>query len=243
MTAGRMLVVVDRITFHKTYQRLDLMYQFTRFLHYPVQRAASSILIWGGLPLLLTLGFLHPVAAQQSQSKVIRDSERDALLNAARSAREGISGENVSPELLQSQALVISQLKMMLSGNRQAAGSSNDDLNLRESGNRTDRQSEKDPHGVSNASAGNGTRDVEASDSITLEPHHDLKDAVWGHLPSREQNDLLRAYSESYLPGYESQVRRYFDLLARLRSAAKPNLENGQGDSSQSRVLDDQGSR
>ncbi|QDT35212.1 hypothetical protein [Thalassoglobus polymorphus] len=54
-----------------------------------------------------------------------------------------------------------------------------------------------------------------------------LVDSVWGHLPEQERNDLLRTYSESYLPGYEERVRRYFEQLAKLRrrdQAEKPAL-------------------
>ena len=37
---------------------------------------------------------------------------------------------------------------------------------------------------------------------------------VWGHLPPREQEALFRSLSDSFLPEYESQIRRYYEALA-----------------------------
>ena len=51
-----------------------------------------------------------------------------------------------------------------------------------------------------------------------LNQRENFADAVWGHLPLEERNDLLRTYSESYLPGYEKRVQRYFEQLAKLQS-------------------------
>lgn len=42
----------------------------------------------------------------------------------------------------------------------------------------------------------------------------DLADAVWGHLPRHERDELIRTFNERYLPKYDAWVRRYFELLA-----------------------------
>ncbi len=37
---------------------------------------------------------------------------------------------------------------------------------------------------------------------------------VWGHLPRREQESLLRSLSDNFLPEYEAQIKRYYEALA-----------------------------
>lgn len=44
-----------------------------------------------------------------------------------------------------------------------------------------------------------------------------LGNSVWGHLPIRERNELIRTYSDAFPAGYEEQVRRYFKELAKLK--------------------------
>lgn len=44
-----------------------------------------------------------------------------------------------------------------------------------------------------------------------------LGNSVWGHLPIRERNELIRSYSDAFPAGYEEQVRRYFEELAKLK--------------------------
>lgn len=46
-----------------------------------------------------------------------------------------------------------------------------------------------------------------------------LGDAVWGHLPERIREELYRSFSETYAPGYESMVSRYFEKLAAPESS------------------------
>lgn len=51
------------------------------------------------------------------------------------------------------------------------------------------------------------------ADSSTLAPKT-RTNSVWGHLPPRQQESLLRSLSDSFLPGYESQIKRYYEALA-----------------------------
>jgi hypothetical protein len=62
------------------------------------------------------------------------------------------------------------------------------------------------------------TRDEpEPAESAPLPDRPGLADAVWGHLPPREREELLRTFNERYLPRYDSWVRRYFEALAEER--------------------------
>lgn len=69
-------------------------------------------------------------------------------------------------------------------------------------------------NGAGEASATN-TQSNQSGEPLQL--REKLADAVWGHLPPQERNDLIRTYSESYLPEYEDQVRNYFEKLAKLK--------------------------
>ncbi len=41
-----------------------------------------------------------------------------------------------------------------------------------------------------------------------------LTDAVWGHLPPQEQQELIRTFNETFVPEYEEQIRKYFENLS-----------------------------
>lgn len=66
-----------------------------------------------------------------------------------------------------------------------------------------------------------------ATESLPHFGREQLADAVWGHLPPIERQELLQSYSEAFLPGYEDQVRRYFERLARLRQSTPPRQPLG----------------
>lgn len=46
-----------------------------------------------------------------------------------------------------------------------------------------------------------------------------LSTAAWGHLPPKVREQMRSAFSEEYLPEYDALVRRYYEALARRRSA------------------------
>jgi hypothetical protein len=45
--------------------------------------------------------------------------------------------------------------------------------------------------------------------------------SVWGHLPPRQQESLLRSLSDRFLPEYESQIKRYYEALAEGQNSKK----------------------
>ena len=76
---------------------------------------------------------------------------------------------------------------------------------------------------ASQASPGSGPPEVEPDRSLTTpERRRVLADAVWGHLPPREREELMRTFSERFLPKYEEQVRRYFEALSRRDNPSEP---------------------
>lgn len=47
-----------------------------------------------------------------------------------------------------------------------------------------------------------------------LERRRNLATAVWGHLPEKERDEMLGAFSERFLPAYDDLVRQYYEALA-----------------------------
>ena len=48
-----------------------------------------------------------------------------------------------------------------------------------------------------------------------------LSTSAWGHLPPKVREQMRSAFSEEYLPEYDALVRRYYEALARRRSAER----------------------
>ena len=47
-----------------------------------------------------------------------------------------------------------------------------------------------------------------------LARRRNLATSVWGHLPERERDEMLGAFSERFLPAYDELVRQYYEALA-----------------------------
>ncbi|MEW4489741.1 hypothetical protein AB1L42_16790 [Thalassoglobus sp. JC818] len=74
--------------------------------------------------------------------------------------------------------------------------------------------------GATGDGAGQGPDESPAPANWSAWQRATLEDAVWGHLPPQERRQLSRTYSETFLPGYEDQVKAYFERLARLGTRA-----------------------
>ncbi len=69
---------------------------------------------------------------------------------------------------------------------------------------------------------GDGSADGESTEGdrtgslseAELEHRRNLATSVWGHLPERERDEMLGAFSERFLPAYDELVRRYYESLA-----------------------------
>lgn len=51
-----------------------------------------------------------------------------------------------------------------------------------------------------------------------LEHRRNLATSVWGHLPQRERDEMLGAFSERFLPAYDELVRQYYESLAKRKT-------------------------
>lgn len=71
--------------------------------------------------------------------------------------------------------------------------------------------------GATEGESAEGDRAGELTDA-ELERRRNLATSVWGHLPERERDEMLGAFSERFLPAYDELVRRYYEALARQRA-------------------------
>ncbi len=62
--------------------------------------------------------------------------------------------------------------------------------------------------------AGPATPDAGSQQPRSVRP---LADAIWGHLPARERDELYQSFSEQYLPQYDRALREYFRALAEMQ--------------------------
>ncbi|TWT52336.1 hypothetical protein KOR42_30220 [Thalassoglobus neptunius] len=92
---------------------------------------------------------------------------------------------------------------------------SNDPSNSSQGGS-----SEEPTDGATGHGAGQGPAKEPAAENWSPWQRATLEDAVWGHLPPQERRQLSRTYSETFLPGYEDQVKAYFERLTRLGTRA-----------------------
>ena len=69
---------------------------------------------------------------------------------------------------------------------------------------------------------GNASTDAESTEGdrpgvlsdAELEHRRNLATSVWGHLPERDRDEMLGAFSERFLPAYDELVRQYYESLA-----------------------------
>ena len=154
---------------------------------------------------------------------------RTAAQEAAARLREGTANGSV----VALQETVVKQLEELLAVSpRQVEG-------LDSSGTTSTTSTPMEPASEPDAASGgapmggtgepsSGSRDASESQGGRLRAHPEtgpmgdreqnfksrLGDSVWGHLPERIREELYRSFSESYAPGYESMVSRYFERLA-----------------------------
>ena len=194
----------------------------------PLQRCRGSK-SWVVLICTLALSFQlsRNAVAQVSpgRQESAHDKSNSSLLeafNSSKTASDQLSRHGLSQEVVKAQAKVIAHLQMILSATSPASESPKSRTeNSQATANSAANQSSETPEtqaGLASDQTFNRTQ------STAPQTRDKLRDAVWGHLPPREKQDLSRTYSERYLPGYEEQVRRYFERLSRLR---KP--QNNQG--------------
>ena len=186
-----------------------------------LQATGRSCLVGFACAVLLLGTAVRSDAQEQSlsasESQFNQGVLRATILDSARTVRDQFVSGQLDADLMRTQEILITGLRLLIQetsgppAGRDASGTGSQ-------GSAVQMTKERPPE--DSGAAGGGTTSA-PNESTTnrgnLRSREDLRDAVWGHLPPQERNDLLNTYSESYLPGYEAKVRRYFELLARSR--------------------------
>lgn len=157
---------------------------------------------------------------QQSNPRINIQENASQLLQLSAEIVEKMKSEGLSRERVAEQRKMSQQLARLLNDSSEGALQP-----LQAETNST--QQPDTTTDSSSGSATSGTQSDGAGLAGAIEPgtqsnsplrlRENLADSVWGHLPPQERRDLIRTYSESFLPEYEEQVRAYFERLAKLK--------------------------
>lgn len=143
------------------------------------------------------------------------------LLNTSLHVAETFDREGISPKSVVAQQQLINDLTKLLEQSGRAKSPADAPTQSQfQNSDTSDQRNSNPPQGTQSSSTAGQAPVAQVLPNIdigNLDQRENFADAVWGHLPPRERNDLLRTYSESYLPGYENRVQRYFEKLAKLR--------------------------
>ncbi len=154
----------------------------------------------------------------------------DEALTAMDAAVLELDSDAPTQAAVQSQQLAVDRLKELLAAASQSQSSKNSPKNKNSSPNSdpSDPQNKPPPESSSSDPSGSGGRraddqnSAESSENVAgpMTPGTGVLapgargNSVWGHLPAREQESLLRSLSDTFLPEYEAQIRRYYEALA-----------------------------
>ena len=161
-------------------------------------------------------------------------SGAEVLLDEALAAMDAavleLDGDEPTHAAVQSQQLAVDRLKELLEAASQSQSSNNSSQNKNSSSNSdpSDPHSEQKPESSSSDPSGSGGR--RADDQNSAESSENVEgptmpgsgvlapgaraNSYWGHLPAREREALFRSLSDSFLPEYEAQIRRYYEAIA-----------------------------
>lgn len=166
-----------------------------------------------------------PVGEELSEAEVLLE---DALA-AMDQAVLALDGDDPTTAAVQSQQLAVDRLKELLAAASQSSASNNSSSKNKKPSSSPDASDPKSqPAANSSDPSGSGGRraddqnSAESSENVAgpLTPGSGVLapgtrgNSVWGHLPAREQESLLRSLSDTFLPEYEAQIRRYYEALA-----------------------------
>lgn len=170
-----------------------------------------------------------PPAEPQPQPEPPTDPSQilEEALNAMDAAARELESDGPSPNVVPEQELAVQLLQKLLSA-PQSSSSSQPQSAASPQPSAPNSESEQQPSESNTAPNGSGGRRADdensqessenvagptQSSSSTLAPKS-RANSVWGHLPPRQQESLLRSLSDSFLPEYESQIKRYYEALA-----------------------------
>ena len=174
------------------------------------------------------------VPTASTEEMVEEPSGAEVLLDEALAAMESavleLDGDEPTQAAVQSQQLAVDRLKELLESASQSPSSHNSSQNKNSSSTHkpSDPKMPQPAESSSSDPSGSGGRraddqnSVESSENVTgpttpgsgvLAPGAKAN-SVWGHLPAREREALFRSLSDSFLPEYEAQIRRYYEAIA-----------------------------
>ena len=166
---------------------------------------------------------INPLQPKQSPSSAKPVSElKSRLLTLSENILQRMNSEGITAESIADQRALQQELSSLLM-NSATTEQQPLQLSTQDSGNDEESPLRNGSGSSSSGTQGNGAGEAAATNpqknqsGEPLQLREKLADAVWGHLPPQERNDLIRTYSESYLPEYEDQVRNYFEKLAKLK--------------------------
>jgi hypothetical protein len=170
--------------------------------------------------------------APEAEAMLEEHLDAEVLLEEALAAMDQavqeLDRDEPTSEAVQSQQRAVERLKQLLEAASQSSSNSSQRQNSSSSPDPSNPQN--DPKAESNSSdpsGGGGRRtddqnSAESSENVvgpTLPGSGVLApgargNSVWGHLPAREREALFRSLSDSFLPEYEAQIRRYYEAIA-----------------------------
>ncbi len=174
------------------------------------------------------------VPTPDAEAMVEELSGPEVLLDEALAAMDAavleLDGDEPTPAAVLSQQLAVDRLKELLeaASQSQSSNSSSQKKNSSTNADPSDPQNEPPQESSpSDPSGGGGRRaddqnSAESSENVTgptmtgsgvLAPGA-RANSVWGHLPARDREALFRSLSDSFLPEYEAQIRRYYEAIA-----------------------------
>ena len=152
----------------------------------------------------------------------------DAALDAMDQAVFDLEGDSPTAKVVQDQQDAVDRLKELLAAASKPKSSSSKSSQKNQTQPPPGSSDEKQEKSESSDESGNGGR--RADDESSTESSENVAgpttpgsgvlapgakaNSVWGHLPPREQEALLRSLSDNFLPEYEAQIRRYYEALA-----------------------------
>ena len=155
----------------------------------------------------------------------------DEALAAMDEAAEELAGDTTTDKAVEHQEHAIEQLKKLLEAAQQSQSKQQQSSKKNSSSQRQPQdhsqgqdpqQSSSDPMGANGKRRQDDDKSGEASERVdgatqasdgSLGPGGKTN-AVWGHLPPREQEALFRSLSDKFLPEYEAMIRKYYETLA-----------------------------
>lgn len=152
---------------------------------------------------------------------------QEDLIRQAREISTELEGRSLNADLVKRQRDLAHRLRELLTGSTpgkpdQADSTEDTGESTKTASPNPEQQTIDSPLPVPGGSPLPGPlNDAAVREQVPLAVPRPLTDAVWGHLPPHEREELYRSFSEKFLPKYESALKEYYRALA--KQPAKPS--------------------